>query len=124
MARGVEPVEPAGENGDRGPARRQCRPVRSAVDPVRPSRDDRDTPVGQPGGDLDGDVLAVTGGGPSADQGDRLAERRELLRLSADPQRRWGVVAEVGQLRRPQVVGRREQADSEPSGLSEGDLDR
>ncbi len=117
----VEPVDTAGEEGHRLAGTRQRRPVRHPVDAVCRAGHDRVAAVDQARGRLHGDVFAVAGGSPGADQRDRPAEGRQCGVVPAHPQGERSVWTQVAERHRPALVSRHAQLNCVAHGLPEGD---
>ena len=118
VARRVGHVDAAGQHRDREPVGRQRRAVRSTVDAVGTAGHHRHVPLRQTGGQLRGNMLAVSGGRPSSD--DRRGSLGDLVeaRRPRHPQRqRWMRL-------RPLIcvdTGERGEGQQRPFGVLRGD---
>ena len=95
VATRVEPVDSAGKKGHGNAVTGQCCAVGHSVDAVGGAGHHGKTTVDEPGRGLHGDVLAIAGGCPGPDQGDRVGQRGERAGHPAPPQRQWRMLLQV-----------------------------
>jgi hypothetical protein len=85
VSSGVGGIDAARQHRNRGPTHGQRRPMRGTVDAVGRPGDDAPPLLGQIGGELGRDVVAVAGAGPGTDNCHRAPGDRGQVERAADP---------------------------------------